>query len=181
MVAHISCRPWSYVDDVPASCSVVCVEHDLRASFGRAHAVARAACIEHNTIHHVGERRAAVPLLSVIYASAASATCTESDLQDLLHRARTRNRAFGVTGMLLAEDGWFLQALEGPAPIVENLLQSIRRDPRHTRLHVLSQELRRERRFPDWAMAQGHIGDVESRPLAQYYEALLLVRARAES
>ena len=181
MVAHIACRSWSYTDDQPASCSVICQEHGLRRSFGRAHAVARAACIEHNAIHHTERRRGGTQLLSIIYGSTASAACTDAQLQDLLQRAREHNRAFGVTGMLLAEDGWFLQALEGPAPIVEGLMEAIRRDPRHGHVHVLDREVRQQRRFPDWAMAHGHIGEVEARPLAQYYEALLLTRAQSAS
>lgn len=179
MPAHIACRPWSYDAGVPTGCFVVCADHGLHQSFGSAHAVARAACIEHNAIHHPEARRRRSRLLSLIYESAAVPGFGERDLRDLLSDARIRNRAFGVTGMLLVEGGWFLQALEGPEAVVEGLMRSITRDRRHSHVRVLSREFRQDRRFPDWAMAEGHIGEVEALPLAEYYEGLLITRGRA--
>lgn len=176
MPAHVACRPSTFRADPDAGCFVVCSDHGLRRSFGFAHAVARAASREHNAIHHPDALRRAAPMLSIVYESRAVTGAI--DLPGLLAGARERNRAFGITGMLLAEDGWFLQALEGPDLVVDALMRTIAKDPRHEHVRVLVREPRRERRFPDWAMAEGHIGEVEARPLAEFYEGLLNARSR---
>lgn len=48
------------------------------------------------------------------YKSRAAYSPSPADLEDLVHKARLRNRSLGVTGMLLYENGKFLQTLEGP-------------------------------------------------------------------
>jgi hypothetical protein len=78
--------------------------------------------------------------------------------------------------MLLVENGRFLQALERPDDEVRGLTAHIARDPRHEHVRVLIEEPTDARRFPDWAMAHGHVGDLEARPLAEYFEALLDAR-----
>lgn len=91
-------------------------------------------------------------MLQLIYASDAANPFSEIQLSLLLLGARTNNTRLGVTGMLLYQDGSFLQVLEGDEPILEALFQKIDRDERHVRIKTL---LRREveaRQFGDWAM-----------------------------
>lgn len=176
MAAHVAVRPDAYDGHVDTGCFVVCARHDLRISFGSSYAVALAACREHNALHHPEVRRRDPRLLSVVYRSVQAAEMTEADLAGLLLKARHANRAFGVTGMLLAQHGRFLQALEGPEPIVRSLLAAIARDPRHEQVEVLVDEIVDARRFPDWAMAAGHIGEIESLPIAECYEGMLIAR-----
>ena len=84
------------------------------------------------------------------YQSRASAPPSEEELNDLVIRARTRNSSQGVTGMLLYEDGKFLQTLEGPPKGLETIWSSIRRDERHKDIEVLSQHLVSGRIFSEW-------------------------------
>jgi Sensors of blue-light using FAD len=91
-------------------------------------------------------------MLQVIYSSAATVPFSELELTLLLRGARANNTKLGVTGMLLFQDGSFLQVVEGDEPVVEALLQKIGRDERHSGVNTL---LRREveaRHFGDWAM-----------------------------
>ena len=119
-------------------------------------------------------------LLSVIYHSAATPGFSSIDLSELLTQDRAKNRAYGVTGMLLAENGRFLQALEGPEGAVRGLMETIAADPRHQHVRVLSEEDIRARRFPDWSMAEGHVGEIETMPLAEYLRALMGARGEME-
>ena len=48
----------------------------------------------------------------VLYLSAAARLFSDVELRALLADARARNEAAGLTGMLLYEDGHFLQTLE---------------------------------------------------------------------
>ena len=62
------------------------------------------------------------------------------------------NREVAVTGLLLVHDGWFVQALEGPAEAVMNTYRRILDDPRHEAAKVLAAGPVEQRAFGDWNM-----------------------------
>ncbi|MHB1206888.1 MAG: BLUF domain-containing protein, partial [Rhodospirillaceae bacterium] len=76
-------------------------------------------------------------MLQLIYASAAVKPFTPEALKVLLAKARAKNSAAGITGMLLYHAGSFLQALEGPNDAVASLFKVIEKDPRHTTVRLL--------------------------------------------
>lgn len=84
------------------------------------------------------------------YRSKATSAPTVSELQALASKARRRNRALGVTGMLLFEDGRFLQTLEGPPDGLEAIWSSVARDQRHSEIEILSEHVAPARLFSDW-------------------------------
>lgn len=89
-------------------------------------------------------------IASLTYKSTATSSPGSADLQALVGKARTRNRSLGVTGMLLFEDGCFLQTLEGPPDKLDALWASIKRDTRHDHIEVLSEHIVPARLFSDW-------------------------------
>lgn len=92
-------------------------------------------------------------MLQIIYASAATAPMGSADLDALLAQARDCNLRSDVTGMLLYDDGSFLQVIEGPDGAVSSLYERIRHDSRHDRIRLLSTKTVAFREFGDWAMA----------------------------
>jgi len=70
-------------------------------------------------------------MINLIYFSHATRAMGSDALQDLLTRARERNKLRGITGMLLYQSGYFLQALEGDDDLVHGLFKKIQADPRH--------------------------------------------------
>ncbi|MFZ6992576.1 BLUF domain-containing protein [Curtobacterium sp. RRHDQ66] len=92
-------------------------------------------------------------LTSLVYMSVAADEMTDADLVAMLREARLRNDALGVSGLLLAKGGRFLQVLEGPVWSVEDRFRAIERDPRHREVKTLSREAVTSRRFDGWAMA----------------------------
>ncbi|OIH94646.1 hypothetical protein BIU90_04280 [Curtobacterium sp. MCBA15_001] len=74
-------------------------------------------------------------------------------MTELLHGSRLRNEALGVSGLLVAKGGRFMQLLEGPAWSVDDRYAAIARDPRHTALTSLIREDIDVRRFDGWSMA----------------------------
>ncbi|QKS18474.1 BLUF domain-containing protein, partial [Curtobacterium sp. Csp2] len=70
-------------------------------------------------------------LTSLVYMSVAVDDLTDDQLVAMLREARLRNEALGVSGLLLAKGGRFIQVLEGPAWSVEDRFAAIERDPRH--------------------------------------------------
>lgn len=95
---------------------------------------------------------AATPLTSIVYISAARALLTGEEIQEILRQSRQNNATRDVTGLLLYWDGNFLQYIEGPADSVDGLLETIRRDSRHSGLTVLDRGVIAARAFPDWRM-----------------------------
>ena len=88
----------------------------------------------------------------VVYSSAAVAPFSETQLTELLARARTKNERLAVSGMLLYHEGSFLQVLEGDASVLESLFSNISADKRHHRVVALLKREVDERHFGDWRM-----------------------------
>ncbi len=92
-------------------------------------------------------------LFSLIYVSSARVSLTETEIEQILMKARQKNKVEGISGMLLYKGGNFLQVLEGPEPAVTALMEIIRNDNRHHGILVLQKERISSRRFGRWEMA----------------------------
>lgn len=71
---------------------------------------------------------------------------------DIAAAAVERNFARGITGALCHDVGWFAQVLEGSTSEVLDLFDKIRRDKRHTDVHVIDWHQSNSRLFGDWGM-----------------------------
>lgn len=92
-------------------------------------------------------------MLQIVYTSTASHEFSAADIEQLLAGARARNKAIGVTGMLLFHDGTFLQALEGEQRAVNEVFASIQSDARHRDIAVLHRGPGfGQRVFGDWPL-----------------------------
>jgi Sensors of blue-light using FAD len=107
-----------------------------------------------------------IHLLRLVYVSRATAMLTGAVLGNILTAARARNDELGVSGVLCAGQGYFVQVLEGQQNDVLGLYASIVKDGRHTEVNLLSISLVAARAFPNWSMA--HIdGDALSPSVMQ--------------
>jgi hypothetical protein len=95
------------------------------------------------------------PVSSLVYQSQAVAPMSEPDLQRLISTSQARNRKEGVTGLLIYDQGRFVQWLEGPTAGLGRVWQSISGDPRHTGVSVLGESRAPVRFFGANAMALG--------------------------
>ncbi|WP_066966440.1 BLUF domain-containing protein [Rhizorhabdus dicambivorans] len=78
----------------------------------------------------------------------------DAELARLVEQARVRNAVLRVTGALLySELRRFAQILEGDAHAVHALMDSIRRDARHTRVTTLYDGPLQRRMFGSWSLA----------------------------
>jgi len=105
----------------------------------------------------MSEKRPIELLETVVYMSSETAPMSGVALHGLLSKARSRNRAVGVTGVLLYAEGGFCQVLEGPGCAVTETLDRIRQDNRHKGLIEIHRGIIRERVFPEWSMGYRHI------------------------
>ena len=96
-----------------------------------------------------------IPALEhLIYASVATQTFGAPQLAELLEKSRASNELHGLTGMLLHSeaDGSFFQVLEGEPAAIEQLLQKLLLDKRHSHLTLILREPIPERSFGGWTM-----------------------------
>ena len=91
-------------------------------------------------------------ITSLTYTSLARLDLQASDREDIHRAARELNALDGITGLLVFNGTHFLQIVEGTREAVEELLDRLRRDPRHTGLEVRDQHRVAQRSFPDWSM-----------------------------
>jgi hypothetical protein len=89
----------------------------------------------------------------LIYSSEATGEMARTDLEQMLRESRLRNTRRDITGVLVFSNGVFLQVLEGEREDVEDLMESIQRDPRHRDIKVIQEEEIDRRAFPTWRMA----------------------------
>ena len=71
---------------------------------------------------------------------------------DVIRASIRNNRAVSVTGLLLLHQGWFVQALEGPAQAVTTTYHRILQDPRHREAELIGSQAAQTREFADWNM-----------------------------
>lgn len=89
----------------------------------------------------------------LMYFSRYAQPLTGNEIAALGQRAAERNRALGVTGVLLSLQGTFFQVLEGDEETIDRLFAVIRADRRHRDVIRLQEEIDlRERLFPEWSM-----------------------------
>ncbi len=100
-------------------------------------------------------------LIEITYVSRATEPVSAEQLLALLQQCRKNNSARRVTGMLLYGNETFLQALEGDQTILEELIERIRKDPRHTEIQLLRRRPITNRQYSDWSMGFKRVSDGE--------------------
>ena len=92
-------------------------------------------------------------LHALLFLSTATHLLSQAEIDDLLNRAQTRNAEEKITGVLLYNDGSFLQYLEGPVVGLSKIYEIIKSDHLHSGIIELIYEPISMREFPEWPMA----------------------------
>jgi hypothetical protein len=93
-----------------------------------------------------------VNLKTLTYTSLASLDLSSEDIEAILRTARTANALDGITGLLVFNGTHFMQVVEGAPNAIDDLLDRLRRDPRHSGVEIRDERAINERFFPDWSM-----------------------------
>ena len=88
----------------------------------------------------------------LIYVSSAVNLMNDEELLYLLGQCREGNRELGITGMLLYKEGNLMQMLEGEKPVVLDLYETIKKDPRHKDIITIMMDDSEHRVFDQWSM-----------------------------
>lgn len=92
------------------------------------------------------------PLRAIAYVSTAVGRLTTEVLEQVLTEAREFNAEHGVTGVLLHDEGNFMQYVEGPAEAMTAVYQRILESREHTAIIELTNARVARRAFTDWTM-----------------------------
>jgi hypothetical protein len=103
-------------------------------------------------------------LKSLTYTSLASLDLEPSDLEAIHRSARDSNALEGITGLLIFNGTHFLQIVEGAPQAIDELVERLRRDPRHTSIEIRDERPIADRTFPGWSMELVKVS-------ASYFEA----------
>ena len=91
-------------------------------------------------------------MLQLVYISSARTLISENTCADILAKSRLHNQRADISGLLVAGQRRFLQALEGPTDAVRATYARILNDPRHYACVLLGERYLDTRQFGDWAM-----------------------------
>ena len=103
-------------------------------------------------------------LKSLTYTSLAALDLQPADLEAIHRTARDINALEGITGMLIYNGIHFLQVIEGAPNAIDDLVERLRRDRRHSGLEIRDEHAAEQRTFPDWTMELVRVS-------ASYFEA----------
>ena len=103
-------------------------------------------------------------MFQLVYISTSRETITPAMLEQILAASRRNNARQGVTGLLVAGERRFLQALEGPEQAVLDTYARIRTDARHHAMVLLTGRSVEARAFGDWSMAYEQGADAQNQP-----------------
>lgn len=88
----------------------------------------------------------------LIYVSQASKDLRSTSIQKIVNISHLHNQMADITGLLVHDDGYFLQILEGAPSDVEATYERISRDRRHFNCQLLLAQPIVQRAFPKWMM-----------------------------
>lgn len=100
-------------------------------------------------------------LMHLIYASRGARPLSKGEIVALLRHARGKNSGLNITGMLLYDEGSFLQVLEGEEAVVNDLFAQIAGDDRHDSIVTIINEAIPHRQFADWSMGYAELSRSE--------------------
>ena len=104
----------------------------------------------------------------IIYISSAVRKMDDDDLLDILKTSRENNKENDISGMLLYDNGSFIQVLEGEDLVVDNTFINIQNDERHNHIVVMQNRDIDSREFADWSMGFENISKIDKSKIDGY-------------
>lgn len=91
-------------------------------------------------------------MIRILYFSTARANLTRADVDAIASHASEANLKRGITGSLAYNGRNFCQCLEGEEGQIRALIETIRKDDRHSGFKVLDEKTVQSRYFKDWGL-----------------------------
>jgi hypothetical protein len=91
-------------------------------------------------------------ILRLTYVSRYNVNNANIEIARILEQAQRNNKRDGITGVLIINDNFFLQSIEGARPVINQLLRDLVKDDRHFALQIVDCHEVAERRWNQWSM-----------------------------
>jgi hypothetical protein len=101
-----------------------------------------------DTNSHHGERI----ILRLTYVSRYNTDNANIEVARILEQAQRNNERNGITGVLVINENYFLQSIEGARPVINGLLRELIKDDRHFSLQIVECREIEQRRWNKWSM-----------------------------
>lgn len=102
-------------------------------------------------------------IYQLAYFSQATEPMERKELHEMLMKARAKNKAAGISGILIYNGGCFLQLLEGDNAPVDKLYDVILEDKRHHAVSLIFRQFTENRIFKkDWYMLNRRLSEYSS-------------------
>ena len=96
----------------------------------------------------------------------------ERKLLDIHQEAKDLNGLEGITGLLIFNGTHFLQIVEGNTLAIDDLVERLRRDERHSGFEIREERMIGKRLFESWSMALARVKGRELRAANDLVDAL---------
>ncbi len=107
-------------------------------------------------------------LARLVYASTKGRYVDGEELKKIMATAKVNNGELGVTGVLIFNSQYFLQALEGTRAQITSLFNTIAKDERHNGIQLISMQDIDHRCWAQWSMRLISITEKEEKIYARY-------------
>ena len=112
---------------------------------------------------------------SLIYVSKAKKNVDHEEILKILTHSWKYNHNSYISGMLLYDNGYFIQIIQGPIATIDRLYTRISKDPRHSNIKLVGEEFLPVRDCNGWG-----IGFYENQEVADiFYEAFNVGHGKA--
>lgn len=91
-------------------------------------------------------------LLRMTYISRYNSDNANIEVARILEQSRRNNESNGITGVLVMNENYFLQVIEGSRAVINTLLQKLIKDERHTSLRIVECHEVQQRHWSKWSM-----------------------------
>ena len=91
-------------------------------------------------------------LKTLTYTSRSRLDLSAQDLVEIQESARHLNALDGITGLLAYDGTRFLQIVEGSEEAIDDLVERLRGDARHSAIEIRDERFVEARSFPNWSM-----------------------------
>ena len=109
-------------------------------------------------------------MFTICYVSSAKPGLSQEELESLFNATQQYNISEDITGILLFESGKFLQVLEGPKDLLNDLYEKIKEDDRHENIFLILKSRTKQRIFEEYS---SRFSIVKSKEDLQKIEAYL--------
>jgi len=97
----------------------------------------------------------------LIYISSAEHKMNHNQLLEILRVSKENNTKKNISGVLLYDNGTFIQVLEGEEGQLNETFADIQIDERHSNIVIMQNKEIQAREFGDWSMGFENISEID--------------------